>query len=75
MQVANLFVVRLIEYKQTKNLNMSKLMLSSLLHPEEPALEVHHYHETLWEDDKAMDQFTDIDEMIALIKESREAYP
>ena len=75
LHVGNLFTIRLLEFKRTKNLGMSRLLISSLLHPEEPELEVNHYHETNWEDDKAMDQFTDIDEMIALIQEARELHP
>jgi receptor-type tyrosine-protein phosphatase gamma len=47
----------------------------SLLNPDEEPLEVRHYHETCWEDDKGMDQYTDIDKMTAKITKFRTNYP
>lgn len=35
MRIGNLFELKLLEYKQTKNLNMTKILMTSLLHPED----------------------------------------
>jgi len=75
MKVGNLFTLKLIEYKETTNLSKTKIQVTNLLCPEEEPLIVRHFHEKNWEDDQAMDQYTDIDEMIALTKKYREQAP
>ena len=75
MKVGNLFNLKLIEYKETANLSKTKIEVTNLLQPEEEPLIVRHFHEKDWVDDQAMDQFTDIDEMITLIKKYRDQAP
>ena len=75
MKVGNPLSLQLIAQKETANLTKTKIEVSNLLMPEEAPLVVRHFHEKNWEDDQAMDQFTDIDEMITLIKKYREQDP
>lgn len=73
--MGNLFNLKLVEYKETANLSKTKIEVTNLLQPEEEPLIVRHFHEKDWVDDQAMDQFTDIDEMITLIKKYRDQAP
>jgi len=75
MKVGEAFSLKLVEYKETANLSKTKVEVFNLHQPNEPPLVVRHFHEKNWEDDAAMDSFTDIDEMIGIIKKAREVSP
>lgn len=75
MKVGELFSLKFISQKEQIALTRTKIEVTNLLKPNEPPHTVWHYHEKKWEDDAAMDNFTDIDEMIKIIEKGREYQP
>lgn len=71
MTIGHLFKLKLLKFHDSNTLRKSKIEVKNLLEPEAEPLIVRHYHEIFWEDDKAMEQYTDIEKMKSKIKKFR----